>query len=878
MESSGSGGNEGIDGAIPMSDDRTRIRRDAPHLDPDSSSIPRSETGATHPRSAESVPGAVEAAASGERYGKFVRVQLLGEGNMGEVWKAWDLELRRWVALKFPKGGNREEIARSLREARTAGKLSHPNIAAIYETGEESGRHFIAMQYIAGVTLREYCRGDSRVLASLVRDAARAVHEAHRRGVVHRDLKPENLMVAAGSGEQEAAGQVFVMDFGLARSADAALSGSVSGQVVGTPGYFPPEQGRGDPADARSDVYALGATMYDLLAGRKTFSVPSIYELLIKLESEDPPSPGRVKPGVDGELGTIVMKCLEREPERRYATAAGLADDLDRWLRGEAILARPASVIYRLRKFSRRRAYVLVPVAAALVVAAAASGAWVRSRILRAGEVRHHLEEAARSEFSGDLEGARDLYHAAAALDPSSLQARDGAARAELGISAAAALRRKAVEDATGLFEVGRRDLERATRVLYLPSGTFEDLTARAGEARRKFEEGVAKAPHLAVGHHLLACAWDVEGEEERAEAGWKAALACDPGFAPSHFRLGRLYSLQAVLATLHSPTDDPSTKFEGAREIVEKAIRELEAATRGAGLDSEVEMEFARAVLAYAEVRLEDAAAICRAAIARFADREGCEELNFILGVSLKNSPEGAAAYDAAIRARPGFRQALYVRGLVRAGRQDLEGAREDFTSLIRIHPKFAPAWTCRGNARGRLGDVPGAKADLDHALELSPEDWVAHSNRGFARTLLDDLDGAIEDYTWILEKFPDQTATRAHRGHAWLKKGDFGKAIADYRRCAEQAPADPAHRISIGCALARSGRFDAAVSEFDEAIRLDARNLQAHHLRGSALADAGRTAEALLELEQVLALAGDDWTGREEVLQQIDKLKSGR
>ncbi|MBI2923113.1 MAG: PQQ-binding-like beta-propeller repeat protein [Planctomycetes bacterium] len=315
--------------------------------------------------------GARETPPGGDRFGKFVRTRKLGSGGMGEVWQAWDEELSRWVALKLLKGTDAEEIARFKREAQTAARLTHPNIAAIFDVGEESGRHWIAMQFVEGQTLKTWPRTDRRLLVRLVRDAARAVEFANRQGVIHRDLKPDNLM-ATGKGD---GAHAYVMDFGLARATEGASDLSVTGQILGTPNYMPPEQAHGERADARADVYSLGATLYEILTDRRPFTGENVYATLKKVMEDDPVAPRRIDPSVDADLETIVLKCLEKERNRRYASAGDLADELDRFLKGEAISSRPASVLYRARKFVKRRTSLVA--AGALLAAGIGAGLWV---------------------------------------------------------------------------------------------------------------------------------------------------------------------------------------------------------------------------------------------------------------------------------------------------------------------------------------------------------------------------------------------------------------------------------------------------------------------------------------------------------------------
>jgi tetratricopeptide (TPR) repeat protein len=290
---------------------------------------------------------------------------------MGVIYEAYDKELGRLVALKVlteAAGLSAGAYDRFLREARAAARLAHPNIAAIYDA--EPGR--IAMQLVEGRTLAQL-RADEppppRLIARLLRDAAVAVHFAHQRGIVHRDLKPANLMVEDRLDEPP---HLYVMDFGLAKETSAVSSLSGSGSVLGTPAYMAPEQaaGRSEEVGPESDVYSLGATLYELCAGEPPFAGTDVYQLLRQAVETEPPRLERVAPGVPRELGTIAMKCLAKESSERYATARDLADDLDRWLAGEPIHARSPTVLYRLRKFVARRKLVLgAGAGAALVVA-----------------------------------------------------------------------------------------------------------------------------------------------------------------------------------------------------------------------------------------------------------------------------------------------------------------------------------------------------------------------------------------------------------------------------------------------------------------------------------------------------------------------------
>ncbi len=292
--------------------------------------------------------------------------RFLGSGGMGTVYKAFDPSLDRWVALKFLHRNDASHTDRFLREARAQARVSHPNVCQIHEVGEAEGRPYIAMQYIDGRSLGELCEELTREdKARLIRDVAHAVHTAHRTGLVHRDLKPGNILLTRGEG-----GEIhpYVVDFGLAVAQDE-VSLSRTGMISGTPAYISPEQAQGQPIDRRTDVYSLGIVLYELLAGAPPFTGGNLARILVQLVQEDAKPLRQVDPAIPEDLETIVAKCLEKDPSRRYGSARELAEDLDRFLDGEPIRARPAGWAYRAGKRLRKnRALAAVSVAAVLAL------------------------------------------------------------------------------------------------------------------------------------------------------------------------------------------------------------------------------------------------------------------------------------------------------------------------------------------------------------------------------------------------------------------------------------------------------------------------------------------------------------------------------
>jgi serine/threonine protein kinase len=267
--------------------------------------------------------------------------ELLGRGGMGLVFKAWQQALKRHVALKIVVSGahaGAAERARFRTEAEAVARLGHPGIVQIYEVGEQAGCPYLALEFVSGGSLAQQLNGapmPPRRAAQLLLDLARAVQHAHERGIVHRDLKPANVLLTE-------AGVAKVADFGLAKLLDVEQGQTHSGAVLGSPSYMAPEQavGKVRAIGPATDVYALGAILYELLTGRPPFLGASVLETLDQVRSHDPAPPQALQPKVPADLEAICLKCLEKNPAERYPSAAALARDLDRFLRGEAIAAR----------------------------------------------------------------------------------------------------------------------------------------------------------------------------------------------------------------------------------------------------------------------------------------------------------------------------------------------------------------------------------------------------------------------------------------------------------------------------------------------------------------------------------------------------------
>jgi WD40 repeat protein/predicted Ser/Thr protein kinase len=352
------------------------------------------------------------------RFGDYELLEVIAHGGMGMVYKARQVSLNRLVALKmllFGAHSSPAAVHRLRAEAMAAASLHHPNIVAIHEVGFCEGQHFLAMDYVEGRPLSALIAGrplPPRRAATYLRTIAEAVHHAHEHGVLHRDLKPSNILIDKDDQPQ-------ITDFGLAKRLDSDSNLTVSGQVLGSPNYMSPEQARGKRGalTRRSDIYSLGAMLYEMLTGRPPFIGESLAEIVPQVLNTEPLAPRTLNPSVPLDLQTVCLKCLEKDPEKRYPTALGLAEELGRFLEGKPVLARPVGHLGKSWRWCRRQ-----PVRAAL------AGALVLTFVLGSAGVlwqwRRAEQEMATAQ-ANELAERQNAYAADMSLAQRALEGGD---------------------------------------------------------------------------------------------------------------------------------------------------------------------------------------------------------------------------------------------------------------------------------------------------------------------------------------------------------------------------------------------------------------------------------------------------------------------
>jgi serine/threonine protein kinase/Tfp pilus assembly protein PilF len=863
-----------------------------------------------------------------ERLGDFDLIKEIGRGGMGVVYEARQISLKRRVALKvLPPGLGLPDraVQRFEREAQAAAGLHHTNIVPVYATGEDRGSHYYAMELVEGQSMAQVLddlRGEQSnplmeatvtqvggsmadapsapeptttsdstslsdssagsrkwfdTVAKLLADVADALHYAHDMGVIHRDVKPANLLL---SGD----GRLCLTDFGLARLTQEPGM-TVSGSFLGTPAYMSPEQvavGRVQ-LDHRTDVYSLGAVLYEMLTLQLPFQGDSREQVLSGILSKEPRPPRRLNPRVPLDLETICLKAMEKDPDRRYATAEEMAADLRQYLQRGLITARRAGPLRRAGKFIRRHPLAAVTAAAVIVVAVLGVFAWTASQRQSHEAAFRAFADARYFLSQGEYEPGLERVEAALERSPDLVEAR--LLRARLLMK----LRRHddAVAEARTMLEANPDDWT-GHLILALAGSAPESAFRIEGIEVDEHLAAVERlAPETADAFQLRALAAEEAGE---AIALLDRALEIDPAHAEALFERSRRHAEQknfeAALRDADRLVSVQPRSAQGHRMAgrlyldqhdIDSAIGKFEQALR---IDSDDPITLnERARLYRALGRHEEALADINRAIELDPGYAGSYVQRAVLQMSLGRYDDTIADARTALELKPGYSDAeqLLFETLLTTGRAEelaalMQRWEEEIAALQdpmtepreRSNLELARAWL-----QFALQQPEAAMIHADLAVKAAPDWWEAYHQRSMIRWQAGDPRGAGEDCVRgaaIELTSPDELVQRGVGLLTACQLTDLARA--DFSRAIEAAPwwADP--YLRRGEAFQAEKRFDEALADFDRAIERAPAWGEAYYLRGQlhnqrerfeqALADLDRAAE--LGLGTVDALWGRD------------------
>ncbi|MEK7867566.1 MAG: protein kinase [Planctomycetota bacterium] len=858
-------------------------------------------------------------------FGRYTLLDEIGRGGMGVVWKAWDNQLKRVVALKQILPGSTtswEDLERFLREARLAARLRHPHIVSVYDAGAFEGQSYYTADFIEGRPLSDLMRRPlaPHDVARWIQGIAEALAYAHAQDVVHRDVKPGNILVAAD-------GHAWLTDFGLAKqlrpgAQEMQAELTMKGAVLGTPHYMSPEQASGDgEVGPAGDQFSLAVVLYEALTGRRPFDGRTPFEVACEVMSREPATPRSVRPQIHPDLETICLRCLEKRPERRYLSMQEVAKDLERYLNGDAIQARPVSTIMRLaRKVKEHRAAILATFAAVLVLGIATNAVVLRLR--KGKDIASALSEGRDAKAKGMVPQARAAFDRAAQLDDECAEAREGIAwaDAELDRAGTEALRQQeGLRKSSPVASVVSRWLTlkdvliQIQRVALDPTIDAEAKKARTAPLWSDVDAFMKKTPGdpTSQATMLALAGWAkvLSGDKAVGIAWMDEARALDPDvpYGATMKATSRLFDfMHTDLRRLQDEGGEGAmAEFVKARARMHDEVDPLLAEVHRAsvwGTDLAVQVEtMIRITDAMATGKLTEADDL----IAQVQVIPGMQPMAGSLSrlrgdIHVRNGDaKGALShYTEAIQANPYIPGVQSDRAWVRHGMGDRKGAIADFTESLRLRPGDLQTLMGRARARGEEGDAAGELEDCDAAVRLAPELTAARYQRGVARLRQKDANGAVADLESVVAETsrdvqawlqlaaarqalgdhagaiaacdaliafePKNAAAFQSRGFARKQKGEIDAAIADFDRAIELKPAYPEALNNRGRAKYAKDDFDGAIADYSEAIRLKPDHVEGIGNRGRAKERKGDLAGALEDYDLALKLAPADWPHR--------------
>jgi tetratricopeptide (TPR) repeat protein len=782
----------------------------------------------------------------------FEILRELGRGGMGVVYLARQVRLNRVVAMKMVLSGEHASAAdliRFLAEAEAAAAISHPNVAQVYESGQHDGRPYFALEFCPGGSLAQLLNGTplpARDAAELIEQVARGVQAAHDRGIIHRDLKPANILLVSGESSSGATHHSpltthhpKVTDFGLARRTEGASGLTATGTVVGSPSYMAPEQARGQVAaiGPRTDVYGLGAVLYECLTGRPPLKAATPMETLMQVLKDDPPAPRLLQPKLPRDLETICLKCLRKDPAKRYASAAEVADDLRRFLDGRPIVARRVPGWERAWKAARRHPVAAGGLVALVLAAAAVFGVvtWKNAELQVERDAARRAKDEAMTQRDVAIVAKMEEVEARTQAEAARSAAEEAGAKARARLDTAlAAVDRMMVRVAGEQWAMNPALQQERKAVLEEAIAVYRGLLEGESKDPRVRRQTAAAQVQVAGLYQALADYPNCRKAAEAAAELYRGLAAESPNDPGPVYGEAEAVALTGHVAVLTADFDGSKQHYERALELADRAVkldpqsaearlaltrcltsvahrygrenppRSAECFTRAlevaAGLGDKPGAPFDHR-LAYADA-LVNAAVIDLNRNDRGPGNEKLARAGDVYRELAGQRPPTARTAEAFTHYRANW-AVLQGQALFQADRRDdglklmAEGL-DGFDRALAVHPKSFPARMSRLQNSIAYADMlrqAGKTAEAGKALDAfaAAQDTLAkdYPNMPWVKGL-----GASHRSVWIVE--------RVRAGECPDPQAEFDALLA-----AVPPPQAPTVRYNLACALAQAAKL---------------------------------------------------------------------